>query len=377
VLALVLILLGCEQSTAPSRTKARARPAPPSSASGSVRVAPAASSPASAAPIAAVPATSTATAASHDEPRAPRLRCVAASSGKRHTLTKAGPFADLTFDDSYLYLLTWDQSQVLMELAKVAKDGSGVTVLARLQEVGEPTDVAVDSSGVYFTKRQTLYRASSTASAPERLAEHFGERLELHGDYVYGAGNPPKGRGRRVVRIAKQGGEVDTLASWSDEHRRQWGLAVDDQRAYVTSWGARKVYSVDLKDRHVTEIASRQPFAADAFLSADDVFFFSSKGLGRAAKAGGEVTTLDPPVYMPFAIGAADDETLWVFDTWGRNSAMFLVSKKTGESRSMGVFSTSVNGIAVDPDCLYLAYNGWSYTVLQAIRRPGDAAPKE
>jgi hypothetical protein len=300
---------------------------------------------------------------------------VAASSDERHTLTKAAPLVDLAIDDSHLYLLTWNENSVLMELSKVAKDGSSVAVFAKLEGIGKPTDMVVDASGVYLAKAQTLYRATSSGSPPEKLAEHFGERLAVHGRYVYGAGNPPEGRGRRVVRIAKTGGELETLASWSDDRRRQWGLAVDDQRAYVTSWGARKVYSVDLESREVTELATRQPFAADVFLSAEHVFFFSSKGLGRVPKSGGEVTTLAPPVHMPFAIGTADDDTLWVFDTWGRNSVMFRVSKATGESSSVGIFSTRIHGIAVDEDCLYLVYNGWSPTVVQAMRRPDDGAP--
>jgi hypothetical protein len=178
-------------------------------------------------------------------------------------------------DDTNLYVV-----DVNGEMWSVPKAGGSLTPLAQTGSTNYMA-LAADSTGVYWTGANGVFRAAADGGAPILLVAGYASSLALDSTSVYAPMVAPADSGTQtaIVKVPKAGGPATTLASVNGSGA---GIAVDDAYVY---------------------------WADDAMSRGYD----SDGTLRKVPKAGGPMTVVALTQWVPYAI-AVDDACVFYGD---------------------------------------------------------------
>lgn len=289
-----------------------------------------------------------------------------------------GDVQALAADKTHLYYASWDVYGGRGDLGAVQKDGGGSRSLTSLDL--EPRGLALDGGDLYYTSGIRLVRLPKDGEPNPFALQFSSQRIALFGNDVYGVPGD-YGPYDRVVKIPKKGGDTTELASSKRPAKDLKpngfnAIAVDESGVYVTDSGADRVLRFPLAGGAPRTLAARQDKAFDLAIVGDDVYFsLARKGdLMVVSKAGGTAKKLATGLAESARI-AADDRG--VYTTRAGKTAddpltITRVSPDGSDVQSLAVVpaSNSVDGIALDGDCVYWTVReSPGKTVAYAIKR--------
>jgi hypothetical protein len=263
------------------------------------------------APAAASPGASTAGAAGLAAPRG--VRCAAAGSPKAVHLGKhPSCLQDLAVGPSGLFALGRDSARGdRWSVYRVAKDGSGVTVLARLEGGSPDAHLAIDEHAVYVSQQvggenaggDALVRVALGGGPPETLAEHFGWLGGVEQGFAYGLDRSVVRGTEAVVRMATAGGEVQVLfrrrvqrIGYRGGPYRFADLAVDQDGVFLADSGEGAIVRMPLGGGSPEPLLHEALSPCCLHLTGKRVFFGSTadwNAVASVSKAGGAPSDFD------------------------------------------------------------------------------------
>jgi hypothetical protein len=151
--------------------------------------------------------------------------CKAIGSKKAANLgTHNSPIVYLTMHHNALFALSQIGYGGGYGIYRIAKDGSGVKLLTKFVSADRdiysfPNRIAVDESGVYFSKHtgapaagnDILYRVALDGGAASVVSEQFGAIAGIYEGYMYAVVSRRRQRLETIVRISTKDGKIDTL----------------------------------------------------------------------------------------------------------------------------------------------------------------------
>ena len=350
-----------------------AGPAPTASAGGTASAArPSASATAAAPPAVAVP----------------EAHCAAAGSSAPARLgTHRYEVWDLAIDPTAVFaagLKGWDGPPG--EIYRVAKDGSGVTNLAKFTSLGRQGHIAVDGAWIYFSAyvpgkppgQGSLLRIPREGGATETIAERFGWLGGVYGGFAYGVDYDWAGKAESVVRVPTGGGEVQTLLRRDPRHYgygtgpyRYNDLAVDQDGVFLADSGDGAIARMS-HDGGTPAILATKIITPHRLRTCGKYLFFSPNvddGLVSVPKGGGEVTSTETG--DAWAIAPDGDRLIALGRDRSSLPAVMVFEDGGPKATRSGLTHIWMTQAVVDRQCIYYVRadpNSLSY--FDAIAKP-------
>jgi hypothetical protein len=274
-----------------------------------------------------------------------------------------------------VYVFSFYPELARSTLLRIPRDGTAVQVIGRYTGLGEPKGFVLTSDAGYFTLKRNVIRMELQGGEPRIVAKEFSTKIAAFGEFIYGVRCAKKGHTDHLVRVSNRGGEPEELAAIERVPPRSAGgradcdydyLAVDSSSVFISDWGGQRLLVISQRDMSVRELVTRKAWPMKIVLEPEHVVYQATGGLFRVARAGGDPVKLTEAGGSPFPRFDVDANDFWVDHvtpyTW--HEAIYRVPRNGGEAKRVELFPVSdgpdnrddtVDGIAVDDECLYLA----------------------
>jgi hypothetical protein len=227
---------------------------------------------------------------------------------------------DVAVDETYAYFVSYQENGYV---AKVPLVGGEVVILAT--EQNGPARIAVNETHVFWTSYLggTVNQILKSGGTTETIGTYTSPLgIEVNNTHIYWADNTDNGT---IYRKSLSGESVEIItntASWA------WGLILDNDAIYYTTYGASAVYFVPFIGGNPVFITNTQDYPTAITMADNILYWVSSNNIESVSSQGGVVTTLTSN-HKPYGIAINGNNVYFTDDD---EKAVLMVPKSGGES---------------------------------------------
>lgn len=258
-------------------------------------------------------------------------------------------------------------------IAKVPRCGGATTVLASGPRGA--ARIAVDETTVYWTNPEegtvSFVPKAGGATATLVTGQPRPGPIRVNADFVYWLNWSARVDSETIVRVAKTGGEAQTLTGNIDRSQIWQDLTLDASTVFFTNQGAPGngavggIFTIPLAGGVVTKLAARVGSATAITLDNDNLYVATQSGtVYRVSLASNEPAPLAANINNAGSIAVDQDNVYWTNDFQGRSS-LYSIPKNGGgtdEPELVVAGSGRVRGLVVMGKSLYWTFDGATET---------------
>lgn len=287
-----------------------------------------------------------------------------------------------------VFVLSYHQPLARVTLTRFRRDGASSEVKGRHTSLGEPKSPLLTAEAVYMLRNKSVIRMPRAAGEPVELAKGFVGSIAVHGDYVYGFECDVKSPRDHLIRIPKNGGEIERIAAVERvKANEQDGSSTvcdyqstiaDATAVYAANWNRRQIIRISIADGSITPLSTKKAFPSNLVFDGPDILFQAAGGLHRVSKDAPNVTRISELGSAPFTFVAHAGPITYIHQSepYMPEEWTYELVRATGKPKKIELYraldptdtppDTGIRALAVDEECLYTARQLKSGLVLYA-----------